>query len=146
MKQNTDPWKQWGRRLKVHLKENGQNLAKLADKMVDENGKPLAESTLRSWTNGNRQVNLSDFFELCSKASADPAQILFGQVLMSAEVEKQIGNLAATVLKADPSAAPSYGKLVGNLNKATRVRGKRLTVQAAEAGDIEVTARKSKKL
>lgn len=139
MKQNLDPWKHWGRRLKVHLKENGQNLAGLAEKMTNS-GTPIAESTLRSWTNGNRQINLTDFFEICAKAEADPAQILFGQTLMSAEVEQQIGNLAAAVIKADPAIKPTYGKLVGKLSKA----GKRLKAQPLETGGTAVATRKPK--
>jgi transcriptional regulator with XRE-family HTH domain len=100
-----DRWKQWGPRLREHLKKNGSSLAKLAEKMIDENGDALAESTLRSWTNGNRKVNLADFFELCKKADADPALILFDQPLMSENLKH--GLLAVTALM-DPTTPPRH--------------------------------------
>lgn len=100
-----DAWKLWGRRLRVHLSERGENLGKLAERMIDpDSGRVRAESTLRSWTNRNREINLSEFFELCKQAKADPAQILFGQPIMSEEVRKQIGALASSVTEADSAA------------------------------------------
>lgn len=103
MKPHDDLWKSWPYRLKVHLKKNDLNLAKLAEKMLDDEGKALAESTLRSWTNGHRSVNLSDFFELCFQAGADPVQILFGRPLMSDDVKNRIGALAHTVMDSTPA-------------------------------------------
>jgi transcriptional regulator with XRE-family HTH domain len=39
-----------------------------------------AESTVRSWLNGNREVNLTDFFRLCDAAGIEPALVLFSEV------------------------------------------------------------------
>jgi len=79
--------------------------------MVDEDGKPLAESTLRSWTNGNRQVNLADFMTLCVKAGADPALILFGRPLMRPELQKRVEALAQTMMEPENR----YGKIMYNI-------------------------------
>lgn len=68
----------WGARFRQAAYQKGWSLATLAEEMVDENGKPMAESSLRSWTNGNRDINLSDFLRLCGIAKLDPAVILFG--------------------------------------------------------------------
>lgn len=106
-----DGWKEWGMRLRAHLREKDRNLAWLA---LETN---LAESTLRSWTNGTREINLSDFFMLCQTAKLDPATILFGHPLMTPEHKRQIGQLAATIIEADPSAAPHYGKLIKSIKK-----------------------------
>lgn len=61
----------WGARFREYLRAKESNLAKIAEKMN------LAESTLRSWTNGTRDINLSDFLLLCKKADLDPATVLF---------------------------------------------------------------------
>lgn len=64
-------WKTWGARFRDQMRAKELNLAVLADRMS------LAESTLRSWTNGNRDINLSDFFRLCAAAGIDPHDVLF---------------------------------------------------------------------
>lgn len=117
MPATNDSWKAWGKRLRVHLKESDSSLAKLAEKM------DLSEPTLRSWTNGNREINLSDFFLACRHAKADPAQILFGQPLMSDDVKKKIGALAVSVLEADPAANPDYGDMITKIKRDVRKRG-----------------------
>ena len=61
----------WGSRFRYHVKQRESSLAKVAEKMG------LAESTVRSWTNGTRDINLSDFLRLCDAAEIDPAVILF---------------------------------------------------------------------
>lgn len=139
MKQNVDSWKYWGRRLRVHLKENGENLAKLAERMVDDDGKQMAESSLRSWTNGTRKVNLEDFFELCTQAKADPVQILFGRPLMGDQLKSQIGALASSIFGADPAADPDYGKFVASVGRSNKQRNR-----AAETADT-AGGKKSKK-
>ena len=111
MANNVEAWKFWGRRLRNHLRESDSNLAELAEKM------DKVESTLRSWTNGTRQINLSDFFEACQKAGADPAVMLFGHPIMSESLKKQLGNLAVSVFEADPSANPDYGGMITKIKK-----------------------------
>lgn len=69
----------WGMRFRKAAYAKGWTLAKLAEKLPGEKpGQPMAESTLRSWTNGNRDVNLKDFVTLCNAAGLDPAVVLFG--------------------------------------------------------------------
>jgi len=62
---------EWGDRFKSMLRAKNSSLAKLAEKMR------RAEPTLRSWTNGTRQINLSEFFEMCAAADIKPAALLF---------------------------------------------------------------------
>ena len=120
MEKRDDSWKSWGLRLRNHLKEHKSSLAKLADKMLDEDGEPIAESTLRSWTNGNRKINLEDFFHACKEAGANPAVILFGRPIMSDAMRKEIGDLVVAALEADPSANPDYGQMITKINKTAR--------------------------
>jgi transcriptional regulator with XRE-family HTH domain len=47
------------------------SLAKVAEKLG------RAESTVRSWTNGTRDINLAEYLELCKAAGIDPALVLF---------------------------------------------------------------------
>jgi transcriptional regulator with XRE-family HTH domain len=61
----------WGLRFRTFIRAKGLNLSAIAEKMG------LAESTIRSWTNGTRDVNLSDFLRLCRAAGLDPASVLF---------------------------------------------------------------------
>ena len=61
----------WGRRFREGSKRKGLNLRQIAERM------DLAESTVRSWTNGNRDINLTDFLKLCEAAGLDPAVTLF---------------------------------------------------------------------
>jgi hypothetical protein len=50
---------------------NGKSLKQIAEKLG------RAESSVRSWTNGTRQINLVEFLELCDAAGIDPAACLF---------------------------------------------------------------------
>lgn len=109
-------WTLWGRRLKTHLKEKGENLASLAEKMT------LSEATLRSWTNGTRRINLVDFMNACRLAKADPAQILFGKPVLSDDLKKQLGELAVTVLEADPASNPDYETMIAKMKKSAKKR------------------------
>ena len=70
MAQDTE-WRGWGKRFRAECADRGLNLAMVAERL------DLAESTLRSWTNGTREINLADFFRLCNAADVDPKSILF---------------------------------------------------------------------
>lgn len=61
----------WGPRFREQSRAKGFNLGHIAGKLG------LAESTVRSWTNGTRDINLSDFLRLCAAAQLDPAVLLF---------------------------------------------------------------------
>ena len=61
----------WGQRFRDQARAKGLSLADVAEKL------DLAESTVRSWTNGTRDINLTDFIELCDAAGLDHAMILF---------------------------------------------------------------------
>lgn len=61
----------WGPRFRKHLKSKGLSLGDVAEKL------DVAESTVRSWTNGTRDINLTDFVTLCDAAGLDHALILF---------------------------------------------------------------------
>lgn len=114
MNRNNDIWQSWGRRFRNALKEKGTSLGKCAADMGQ------AESTLRSWTNGTRQINLGDFFRLCYTADLDPCLILFGAPLMSQELRESINEATATLLKADPLSNPHYGAMMTKIRKAAK--------------------------
>ena len=61
----------WGRRFRNALKAKQMTLAEVAEKLDQ------ATSTVRSWTNSNRNIKLHDFFRLCAAAGLDPAVVLF---------------------------------------------------------------------
>lgn len=108
-------WESWGRRLREMAKDGGYTLASLGEKIH------RAESTVRSWTNGTREINLSEFFELCEAAEADPSQVLFGAITMDPETQRQLGAIGQRVLAADPAASPTYGKMAKGLRKKVKL-------------------------
>jgi len=61
----------WGQRFRDRAKERGFSLRQLSEALG------VSESTVKSWTNGIRDINLSDFIRLCDAAGLDPAEILF---------------------------------------------------------------------
>lgn len=113
-------WEKWGDRFKALAGENGYTLAKLADELsklqaegkLPERDHPRkwAESTLRSWTNGTRDINLSDFFLICQVARVSASNVLFNAPLMNKETTAQISDAVARVLDADPATTPNYAK------------------------------------
>jgi transcriptional regulator with XRE-family HTH domain len=60
----------WGPRFRYALKAKGLTVADVAEKIG------RAESSVRSWLNGNREINLSEFVELCASARLEPAAVL----------------------------------------------------------------------
>jgi transcriptional regulator with XRE-family HTH domain len=64
-------WQDWGQRFQVEMKTKGLDTKQLAVRVG------RAYSTVRGWINGSREINLSDFFLLCSAAGINPAAILF---------------------------------------------------------------------
>jgi transcriptional regulator with XRE-family HTH domain len=71
----------------------------------------MSESALRSWLNGNREVNVTDFFTLCDVARADPRRILFGQLGLTAAQRKAFGRRVVEILEADTAVLPSSRQL-----------------------------------
>ena len=104
-------WKLWGQRLRTHMKEQRLRPVVVASRVGIE------EPTLRSWINGNRQINLSDFFRLCAAVKADPRQILFGSVGLSAEQKQALGQAVVSILENDTAASPGYGDFVKQLQQ-----------------------------
>jgi transcriptional regulator with XRE-family HTH domain len=109
-----DTWKSWGRRFRIQIKEKGKNLAKVAERM------DLAESTIRSWTNGTREINLSDFFRLCEAGGVDPAHVLFGKIGISAEQRKALGTFIDKLLDADPAGSTGFQVVEIHTDKTKR--------------------------
>jgi len=68
-------WMRWGVRFRTALKLKHLNLSKIAEAL------DMHESSVRSWVNGNREVNLADFFRLCDAADIDAREILFGSIV-----------------------------------------------------------------
>jgi len=99
-------WKLWGPRFRVHMRENRLSTRVLAERLS------MSESALRSWLNGNREVNVTDFFRLCDVAKTDPKRILFGQVGLSAAQKRALGQRVVEILEADTAAVPSSRQLV----------------------------------
>lgn len=67
-----EPPPEWGTRFREYVRAKKWKWAKVAEMTG------WTEPTIRSWTNGTRKINLDDFFILCRKTKADPAEILFG--------------------------------------------------------------------
>lgn len=86
---NTE-WRGWGNRLRAHAKSRKIPLRWIAGEME------LAESTIRSFTNGWRSPSLAEFFEMCRLVDADPATILFDSPTVSAVLQKMQPPHAAT--------------------------------------------------
>lgn len=128
MSEKVHEWSGWGRRFRAQIKEKDLSLAAVAAKMIPpDSDEPLAESTLRSWTNGTRNINLSDVFWLCEVAGVDPAIVLFGRPLMTDAQRRAIGELTTSLLESDPTASPGYEKFGDTVRKSVRAR------KAAEA-------------
>lgn len=68
-----DYWRDWGTRFRRACRDKQSPLTtkEVAERL------DMAESSVRSWLNGTREINLSDFFLLCSAAGIEPASILF---------------------------------------------------------------------
>ena len=87
----------WGARFMRLLKAKHWTLAKLAP-MLD-----LSEGALRHWTNGTRQITLTQFLQLCDAAEIDPGVVLFAdkvddKFLAIGEAWRQADNLGREVL------------------------------------------------
>lgn len=87
---STETWTGWAQRFRQHCSRHGLKLKDVADRL----GK--AESTVRSWTNGTREVNLTEFFALCAAAQADPATVLFGHVVLTERQRELVDALSAS--------------------------------------------------
>lgn len=115
-----DEWKSWGQRIRVHMKEKRLRPVNVAAKL------DMSDSALRSWLNGNRDINLSDFVRLCDAIKADPRQILFGSVGLTAEQKLALGQRVVEILEADTASNSHYPGLVSKLQKdLNHKRGKR---------------------
>lgn len=64
-------WRDWGSRFREGCRAKKTSTRLVAGKLG------LAESTVRSWINGSREINLADFIRLCEAAGLDPATVLF---------------------------------------------------------------------
>lgn len=79
-----------------------------------------SESALRSWTNGNREINLSEFFALCAAAEVHPSQALFGGVPLDSETRRRLGELVVGIMDADPAVSQDYRKMSKNLRQTVK--------------------------
>ena len=59
----------WGARFR-HAIKGKLTLGDLAEEL------DMSESAIRSWVNGTREINLSDFVRLCASARLDPVMVL----------------------------------------------------------------------
>lgn len=105
------PWKSWGQRIRVHMREKKLRPVNVAASLE------MSDSALRSWLNGTRQINLSDFFRLCDVVKADPRQMLFGSPGLSPEQRQALGEAVANLLENDTAVHPNYPQLVQRLQK-----------------------------
>ena len=67
-------WRHWGARFRNEASRKKISTREAALR-VDQ-----AESTVRSWLNGTREVNLADFVRLCDATGIDPELVLFADV------------------------------------------------------------------
>ena len=98
-------WKLWGPRFRAHMRENRLSTRVLAERLR------MSESALRSWLNGNREINVTDFFRLCDLARADPRRILFGQLGLTTAQRKALGQRVVEILEADTALLPRSRQL-----------------------------------
>ena len=92
MAKNPD-WKEWGVRLRAHIKgRRTKSWTQVAEAMGQ------AESTVRSWCNGTREINLVDFMRLCHAAEADPQSILFDVRHITDAEKLKIGDAVVSAL------------------------------------------------
>lgn len=80
-------WRNWATRFREDCRQRELSLANVAERL------DMAESTIRSWTNGTREINLSDFFRLCAAAGVDPRIVLFGSEQPEQKVNPSNGKL-----------------------------------------------------
>lgn len=110
-------WLDWGRRLRAHVREQPDiSWAKIARDL------DISEAAVRHWCNGTRDINLADFFRLCAAAKADPAQILFGRVIVTDDQRRRLGDLVMSVLESDPATTPGYGSLITSIKRDTSAK------------------------
>ena len=62
----------WRLRLKQHMKHVGVTQEKVAEAMG------VTQGAVAHWLKGRREINLTEFFDLCEHAVADPEEMLFG--------------------------------------------------------------------
>lgn len=111
-------WRKWGARFREAVKEQEKKYDDIGATMKP----PRVESSIRSWTNGTRKINLVEFFELCRAADVDPAMILFGRPLMTVALQESLTGFARKVIESDPASSPTYGKFGDNIRKSVRAR------------------------
>jgi transcriptional regulator with XRE-family HTH domain len=68
------PMLEWQKRLKNWMAEAEVTQDYLAGRMSRSQG------TIAHWLSGRREINLSDFLQMCEFAGADPQYILFGAI------------------------------------------------------------------
>lgn len=107
-KQNSkqsDTWRTWGERFRDHCRLKGVSMPKLAERVVmSEDKVGVTEGALRHWLNGQREINLSLFFQLCGLAKADPQMILFPKDL----IEEQLLTLYRGMADTDQEELVQY--------------------------------------
>lgn len=86
----------------------------------------MAESTLRSWTNNTRDINLKDFFALCDAADLDPVQVLFGRIGLTQEQKARVGDMVVKILDSDAATNPDYPALATSLRRDMKRRQKKV--------------------
>jgi hypothetical protein len=106
-----DEWKIWGQRIRVHMREKRLRPITVALKLG------MSEPALRSWLNGNREINLSDFVRLCVAIKADPRQMLFGSMGLSPEQKQALGQRVVEILETDTASNSHYPKFVRSVQK-----------------------------
>lgn len=65
------PFTDWGHRFRRECLAAGVSTREIAGRIGQ------AESTVRSWINGTREINLVDFARLCDAAGVNPGVVLF---------------------------------------------------------------------
>jgi transcriptional regulator with XRE-family HTH domain len=99
-----DSWKGWGARFKAHMRTAKVTQERLAEKME------VTQGAIAHWLSGRRDINLADYFRLCTYADADPQKILFSTTaITSVAVAEALRTLATHVpeLRALSGAARS---------------------------------------
>jgi transcriptional regulator with XRE-family HTH domain len=111
-----DPVKTWGKRLRVILKKKKIRQPWIAEKMG------VADSTLRSWLNGNRPIQFDDLRTICKLADVHLSLVLFDAMPMDTEMKRRIDDLAGRARSKDYGGA---GDEIGQDQEETPSRKKR---------------------
>ena len=104
----------WSKRFRAHMRLHRLSQERLAEALDRTQG------AIGHWLRGERKINLTEFWQLCEAAGADPKVILFG------EGQQGLVSEIRQVLTAHPELIPGYVQFEKKMrrNKPRKSRAK----------------------